>query len=114
MKWFILIIFVAVFPVLVLVLGSDFGSLTKVLDHSVAETTSDPLDDNRVENSTATEIDLRAASSATIKKINEIEKKIDSAKEDLRKNESAKQAVIKDLLKIQAKINSIIKSESNL
>jgi hypothetical protein len=55
-----------------------------------------------------------APKQVNLRKIDEIDKKIESARDDLRKNESAKQAVIKDLIKIQAKINVIINSESNL
>lgn len=55
-----------------------------------------------------------APKQVNLRKIDEIDKKIESARDDLRKNEFAKQAVIKDLIKIQAKINDIIKSETNL
>ena len=114
MKWFALVLLVLAFPASLLLVGKG---LTGVLPNQESKSMEITGDDALETSSTSpgrSELDLREASAATLRKIDEIDKKIESARDDLRKNESAKQAVIKDLIKIQAKINVIINSESNL
>ena len=114
MKWVALVLFVVAFPASLLLVGKGFNV---TLPGQETVSTEEPSDQDGVSSTPSlerAEVDLRAASTATLRKIDEIDKKIESAREDLRKNETAKQAVIKDLIKIQAKINAIIKSESNL
>lgn len=115
MKFIALFLVVGSLPV---VLWLSSGGLGSKSDRSVAKasetesnTTASP--DSVEREVSAAPFDLHAASDATMRKIGEIDKKIESAKQDLKKNESARQAVIKDLIKIQAKIDSVIKSESN-
>ena len=119
MKWVALTAVLIAFPISVLLLGKDY------IDWPIPENVPPTLtttEDTDPELTTGTslgsqeqgEMDLRAASAATLRKIQEIDKKIESARHDLQKNESARQAVIKDLIKIQAKINSIIKAQSTL
>lgn len=60
------------------------------------------------------EIDLIAASATTIRKIKDIDTKIDAAKTELRQTEAARKTVIRDLIKIQAKIDSLVKADPQL
>jgi hypothetical protein len=59
-------------------------------------------------------VDLTAASATTIRKIKEIDIRIEAARTELRQTESARQTVIRDLIKIQAKIDSLVKADSQL
>lgn len=114
MKWVALVLFAIAFPASLLMIGKGFNVSLPLQESAPTEESADQDGVSSTPSLERAEVDLRAASTATLRKIDEIDKKIESAREDLRKNETAKQAVIKDLIKIQAKINAIIKSESNL
>lgn len=114
MKWFALVLFVVAFPASLLLLGDGMTGVLPSQELKSMEVAGDEAVETLSSSNGKSELDLREASAVTLRKIDEIDKKIESARDDLRKNESAKQAVIKDLIKIQAKINAIIKSESNL
>jgi hypothetical protein len=115
MKWFGLFLIVLSFPASILLLEPNFfGSLTSRrprstqigidIDNGLTQTSS--ISDHKS--------DLVAISVATVKKIEEIDQKIEVAREDLRKNELARQTVIQDFVKIQTQINDIINGQSNL
>ena len=114
MKWFALVLLVLAFPASLLIVGKGLTGVLPNQESKSMEITGDDAQETSSTSPGRSELDLREASAATLRKIDEIDKKIESARDDLRKNESAKQAVIKDLIKIQAKINVIINSESNL
>jgi hypothetical protein len=118
MKWFGLFLIVLSFPASILLLEPNFfGSLTSRrprstqigidIDNGLTQTSS--ISDHK-----AAKSDLVAISVATVKKIEEIDQKIEVAREDLRKNELARQTVIQDFVKIQTQINDIINGQSNL
>lgn len=114
MKWLALVLFVVAFPASLLLLGKGLTGVLPSQELNSMEVAGNEVTETSSASRGRSELDLREASTATLRKIDEIDKKIESARDDLRKNESAKQVVIKDLIKIQAKINAIIKSESNL
>lgn len=114
MKWLALVLLVVAFPASLLLVGKGLTGVLPSQESKSMEVAGDDVLETSSASRGRSELDLREASTATLRKIDEIDKKIESARDDLRKNESAKQAVIKDLIKIQAKINAIIKSESNL
>ena len=115
MKFVALFILVGSLPVVLLLSSGGLDSRSSQSMVKTAETAPNPAVgfESKENESPSGPFDLHAASDATMRKIGEIDKKIESAKQDLKKNESARQAVIKDLIKIQAKIDSVIKSESN-
>lgn len=114
MKFFSLLILVGSLPVVLWLWSGGLGTSQSVAKNTVNETIATTNVDSKIQDQNNNrELDLTEASAATLRKIGEIDKKIESAKQDLIKNESARQAVIKDLIKIQAKIDSVIKSESN-
>lgn len=114
MKWFALVLLVVAFPASLFLVGKGLTGVLPSQESKSKEVAGNEVTETLSASSGRSELDLREASTATLRKIDEIDKKIESARDDLRKNEFAKQAVIKDLIKIQAKINGIIKSESNL
>jgi hypothetical protein len=114
MKWLALVLFVVAFPASLLLLGKGLTGVLPSQELKSMEVAGNEVTETTSASRGRSELDLREASTATLRKIDEIDKKIESARDDLRKNEFAKQVVIKDLIKIQAKINAIIKSESNL
>lgn len=116
MKWAPLSLFVLAFPLAIWVFaGTRFSKIDqsstqpKVTNNQSSRASErDPAIRN------GSDLDLRKASSATIKKIKEIDTKIESARIDLRRSEVARQVIIKDLIKIQAKIDSVIQSQPQL
>jgi hypothetical protein len=114
MKWFALVLLVVAFPASLFLVGKGLTGVLPSQESKSMEVAGNEVTETLSASSGRSELDLREASTATLRKIDEIDKKIESARDDLRKNEFAKQVVIKDLIKIQAKINGIIKSDSNL
>jgi hypothetical protein len=114
MKWLALVLLIVAFPVSLLLIDKDLTGVLPSQESKSMEVAGNEVTETSSASRGRSEVDLREASTATLRKIDEMDKKIESARDDLRKNEFAKQVIIKDLIKIQAKINAIIKSESNL
>jgi hypothetical protein len=116
MKWASLSLFVLAFPLAIWIFA---GARITKLDPSSAQSRGTGSQPNRVSERDpaprrGSDLDLRKASSATIKKIKEIDTKIESARLDLQRSQAARQVIIKDLIKIQAKIDSVIQSQPQL
>jgi len=116
MKWFGLAMVILSFPaVLWITLGDTWDSDPRASDVAdvlqiSAKTPDSP--ENRPA-PTISDLDLRAAATLTMKKINEIDEKIAAVQVELRKNQTNREGVVNGLLKIQAKIDAIVKAESN-
>lgn len=115
MKWAGLTLFVLMFPLTVWIFQGY--SLVRDTQQRITSTTAISKPQKSQERKPSTpktlEIDLAEASATTMRKIKDIDNKIDAAKTELQQTQAARQTVIRDLIKIQAKIDSVIKSESN-
>ncbi len=116
MKWAGLTLFVLIFPLTVWIFQGY--SLVRNTQQKTTPTTaiSKPQKSQEKKPSTAKtlEIDLAEASSTTMRKIKDIDNKIDAAKTELQQTQAARQTVIRDLIKIQAKIDSLVKADPQL
>jgi ribosomal protein S11 len=116
MKWAGLTLFVLIFPLTVWIFQGY--SVVRNTQQKTTPTTaiSKPPKSQEKKPSTAKtlEIDLAEASSTTMRKIKDIDNKIDAAKTELQQTQAARQTVIRDLIKIQAKIDSLVKADPQL
>lgn len=116
MKWASLTLFVFIFPLTVWIFQGY--SLVRNTQARTSSTTAISKPQKGLEKkpsiSKTTEIDLAEASANTMRKIKDIDNKIDAARTELRQTETARQTVIRDLIKIQAKIDSLVKADPQL
>ena len=117
MKWAGLTLFVLIFPLTVWVFyGYSLVRDTHPRTASTSSAVSKPQKTRERKPSTpkTPEIDLAEVSATTMQKIKDIDNKIDAARTELRQTEAARQIVIRDLTKIQAKIDSLVKADPQL
>ena len=116
MKWAGLTLFVLMFPLTVWIFQGY--SLVRDNQQRITSTTAISKPQKSQERKPSTpktlEIDLAEASATTMRKIKDIDHKIDAAKTELQQTQAARQTVIRDLIKIQAKIDSLVKADPQL
>lgn len=116
MKWAGLTLFVLVFPFTVWIFqGHSLGRHGQEMTQSV-DSTKDvgKAHDKSLVAVDSHEVDLAKASAVTIRKIKDIDNKIEAARTELRQTEAVRQTVIQDLIKIQAKIDRLVKADPQL
>lgn len=116
MKWAGLTLFVLIFPLTVWIF-QGYSFVRNIQPRTTAiSALSKPQKTREKKSSTpkTPEIDLAEVSATTMQKIKDIDNKIDAAKTELRQTEAARQTVIRDLIKIQARIDSLVKADPQL